>query len=62
MVDGEDLDHRRRDDDASIEAQRDADRARMLELLKTFTPSQMERLPTPKSMGLFFKAVKFMTA
>ncbi len=43
MVDGEDLDHRRRDDDASIEAQRDADRARMLELLKTFTPSQMER-------------------
>jgi transcription initiation factor TFIID subunit 11 len=43
MEDGEDLDHRRRDDDASIEAQRDADRTRMSELLKTFTPSQMER-------------------
>lgn len=43
MIDGEDLDHRHRDDDAAVEAQRDADRARMLELLKTFTPSQMER-------------------
>ena len=43
MVDGEDLDHRHRDDDEAVEAQRDADRARMLELLKTFTPSQMER-------------------
>lgn len=43
MIDGEDLDHRHRDDDEAVEAQRDADRARMLELLKTFTPSQMER-------------------
>lgn len=43
MIDGEDLDHRRRDDDESLERMRDEDRTRMLELLKTFTPSQMER-------------------
>lgn len=43
MIDGEDLDHRRRDDDEAFERQRDEDRQRMLELLKTFTPSQMER-------------------
>lgn len=43
MIDGEDLDHRRRDDDESLERMRDEDRQRMLELLKTFTPSQMER-------------------
>jgi len=52
MKDGEDLDHRHRDDDAAVEAQRDADRVRMLELLKTFTPSQMERYESYRRSNL----------
>ena len=43
MVDGEDLDHRHRDDDEAVEGERATPIERMLELLKTFTPSQMER-------------------
>ena len=50
MIDGEDLDRRGRavyeEDEARMEAMeraRDEDRVRMLELLKTFTPAQMER-------------------
>lgn len=54
MQDGEDLDLRRRDaeTDSATEARRDADRQRMLELLKTFTPSQMERYESYRRSNL----------